>query len=195
VTSNLPEASMDRLTDPRRQSLRIVEPSVPAEVAVEVLFRRSYPGLLRVAFAMLGSRESAEDAVQDAFVSLVRQWSRLRDPKAAEAYLRSAVINRCRSGIRTRIRDRRLADQTDQPGQPLQAVGSDQLVVQRDESALVASALRSLPRRQREVVACRYLLELSVAETAETLGISAGSVKRHAHRGLSALHDALEVTR
>jgi DNA-directed RNA polymerase specialized sigma24 family protein len=44
-------------------------------------------------------------------------------------------------------------------------------------------------------VACRYLFELTVAETAETLGISVGAVKRHAYRGLRSLHTVLEGTR
>jgi len=66
---------------------------------VEVLFRRHYAELLRLAVVMLGSREAAEDAVQDAFVSLHRNWRSMRDPEAAEAYLRSAVLNRCRSSV------------------------------------------------------------------------------------------------
>jgi RNA polymerase sigma factor (sigma-70 family) len=56
-------------------------------------------------------------------------------------------------------------------------------------------ALRALPRRQREVLALRYYLDLSEAEIAATLGISAGSVKTHAHRGLDALSGPLEELR
>jgi RNA polymerase sigma-70 factor (sigma-E family) len=160
---------------------------------MEILFRRQYPILLRIAYALLGTREGAEDAVQDAFVSLHRHWHGLRDPEAAEGYVRAAVLNRCRSRIRTRVRDS-LRNNSD-PAVPLHAVGSDEVAVSREDAALVGAALRRLPRRQREVVTCRYLLELSVAETAEALGISGGAVKRHAHRGLRALHTALEVTR
>lgn len=77
---------------------------------VEVLFQRHYAGLLRTAYALVGNREGAEDAVQDAFVSLFRQWDRLRDPESATAYLRSAVLNRCPSGIRSLIRERSLRE-------------------------------------------------------------------------------------
>lgn len=162
------------------------------EAAIDVLFQRHYTSLLRGAFAMLGTREGAEDAVQEAFVSLYRHWDRLRDPRAAEAYLRSAVLNRCRSGIRSRMRERALAGTA---VVPLHVVGPDETAQTHQDAVLVAAALRALPRRQREVVACRYLLELSVAETAEALGITDGAVKRHAHRGLRSLHTALEVTR
>ena len=181
---------MPRLT--RRTAARAVDANLTPEVAVEVLFRRHYATLLRLAWAMVGDREAAEDAVQDSFVSLYRHWDRLRDPQRADSYLRSAVINRCRSGIRTLVRDRRLAALHDVP---LDVVGNDETVATREERERLGRALRQLPRRQREVVACRYLLELSVAETAETLGISDGAVKTHAHRGLQSLHTALGVTR
>jgi RNA polymerase sigma-70 factor (ECF subfamily) len=55
--------------------------------------------------------------------------------------------------------------------------------------------MRALPRRQREALACRFVLELSVAETAELLDISEGSVKTHTHRGLQALQQGIEVDR
>ena len=183
---------MDRIPGPQGSGIRVVAEAVPAAEAVDVLFRRHYPTLLRVAYAMLGTREAAEDAVQDAFVSLFRRWDRLRDPGTADAYLRSAVLNRCRSGIRFLVRDRSLRDLH---VVPLHTEGSDTAAVVNEDARLVGLALRELPRRPREVVACRYLLELSVAETAETLGISDGAVKRHAHRGLRALHTALEGSR
>jgi RNA polymerase sigma-70 factor (sigma-E family) len=183
---------MDRLIGPQPRTLRSVRSAEPADTGVDVLFRQHYAALLRIAYALLGTREGAEDAVQDAFVSLYRHWNRLRDHGAADAYLRSAVMNRCRSGIRSLVRDRAL---TELHVVPLHTEGSDATAVVNDDARLVGLALRKLPQRQREVVACRYLLELSVAETAETLGISDGSVKRHAHRGLHALHTALEVTR
>ena len=73
---------------------------------VDLLFRRHYTQLLRLGVVMLGSREAAEDAVQDAFVSLHRHRSSLRDPEVAEAYLRSAVLNRCRSWVRRQVTQR-----------------------------------------------------------------------------------------
>ena len=65
----------------------------------------------------------------------------------------------------------------------------------RDEVGSLVTAMRTLPRRQREALACRFVLELSVAETAELLDISQGSVKTHTHRGLQALQQGIEVNR
>ena len=55
------------------------------------------------------------------------------------------------------------------------------------------AALRSLPDRQRECLVLRYYLDLSEAEIAATLGISAGSVKTHSHRGVAAWPRSLEA--
>jgi RNA polymerase sigma factor (sigma-70 family) len=159
--------------------------------AVELLFRRQYAVLVRVACAMVDTREAAEDAVQDAFISLYRHWDQLRDTQLAESYVRSAVLNRCRSGLRDIIRFRALTRRAAEQ----RAAGVLQLVERDDTDDDVWSlngALRGLPRRQREVLACRYLLDLTVAETADTLGISEGAVKSHAHRGLHRLHEILE---
>ncbi len=159
---------------------------------VDVLFRRHYAALLRLGVVMLGNREAAEDAVQDAFVALQRRWPTLRDPGAAEAYLRSAVLNRCRSWVRRQV--------TQRAPRPLTLVRERQespedTTVGRDEVGSLVAALRTLARRQREVLACRFVLELSVLETAQLLEISEGSVKTHTHRGLQVLQQRIEVTR
>lgn len=159
---------------------------------VEVLWRRHYAGLLRLGVVMLGSREAAEDAVQDAFVALHRHRTSLREPAAAEAYLRSAVLNRCRSWVR-----RQATQRAPRPRMVLvdHVQGPEDAMVGREEAGSLVAAMRTLARRQREVLACRYVLELSVQETAQLLQISEGSVKTHTHRALQALQQRIEVTR
>jgi RNA polymerase sigma-70 factor (ECF subfamily) len=74
-------------------------------------------------------------------------------------------------------------------------VSPEAVTVTRDEVGSLVAAMRTLAARQREVLACRYVLELSVAETAQLLRISEGSVKVHTHRGLQNLQQRIEVTR
>ena len=172
-------------------SWRDAEMPARAEL-VDVMFRRHYAALLRLGVVMLGSREAAEDVVQDAFVALHRHRRSLRDPEAAEAYLRSAVLNRCRSWVRRQV--------TQRAPRPLLLVreheaSPEDTAVGRHETESLVAVLRTLARRQREVLACRYVLELSVAETAQLLQISQGSVKAHTHRGLRTLQQRIEVTR
>src|SRR3954447_23016171 len=189
MTDSVPEEMLspaERRANGRRDA--VTEPTRAA--GVEVLFRRHYAELLRLAFVMLGSREAAEDAVQDAFVSLHRNWRSMRDREAAEAYLRSAVLNRCRSWVRRQVIQR--------AARPLMLVREHQespedTTVGRDEVGSLVGAMRTLARRQREVLACRFVLEMSVAETAQLLEISVGSVKAHTHRGLQALQQRIEV--
>lgn len=159
------------------------------------LFRSHCVELVRLAYCLLGDRERAEEAVQDVYLSLFRHWPP-RDERSALAYLRSGVINRCRSDQRRIYSARR--------GEPLLKIsalgaqaGADAAtdVLARDEASRLAEHVRSLPRRQREVITCRYYLQLSERETAELLEIGIGSVKRHAHRGLAALQARLEESR
>lgn len=190
MTNSAPEELLS--IDERRAGLRRSTSSDSERTQLlDVMFRRHYRALLQLAVVMLGDRGAAEDAVQDAFVALHRHGAALRDPDASEAYLRSAVLNRCRSWVR-----RQVAHRAPRPlGVQAEPVDPERTALGRDELGSVVALMRALPRRQREVLACRYVLELSVAETARLLGISTGSVKTHAHRGLESLQKRIEVTR
>lgn len=167
-------------------------PRNPAErdptYRLEVLFRRHYLGLVRLSYCLVEDQSTAEDVVQDAFMSLQRNHRRLRDPEAAAAYLRSAVLNLSRSHLRRLIRNRGGAATSS-----LAAPSPEERAVAHDQERRLWHAVRALPQRQREVLVCRYYLQLNVAATADQLKISAGSVKRHAHRALHALQVRLEV--
>ena len=133
---------------------------------------------------------TAEEVVQDAFVALHGRWGSLRDPDRALAYLRQAVVNRSRSALRHR---------QGRPARPRGAAAGAGRRPRRRRAprwtptgaTAVLDALAALPRRQREVLALRYYLDLSEAEIAETLGISRGAVKSHASRGAAALRESL----
>ena len=179
------------MADPRATGRRGATAEPTRAALVEVLFQRHYAELLRLAVVMLGDREAAEDAVQEAFVALHRNRRTLRDSAAAEAYLRSAVLNRCRSWVRRQV--------TQRAPRPLMLVreqeSPEDAAVDRDAVGSLVAVMRTLARRQREVLACRFVLEMSIAETAQLLEISEGSVKAHAHRGLHALQQRIEVAR
>ena len=133
----------------------------------------------------------AEEVVQDSFVAMHAQWGRLRDPDKALAYLRQSVVNRSRSHLRHQIVVRRHAERE---APPAAGVGADHTSYDLERRGAVLDALRHLPRRQREVLALRYYLDLSEAEIADVLGISRGAVKSHASRGAAALRAVLGPT-
>ena len=64
------------------------------------LYQAHALGLIRLAYLMLGERQAAEDVVQEAFAGLYRRWDKLSDPGKALPYVRSSVLNGCRSQLR-----------------------------------------------------------------------------------------------
>jgi RNA polymerase sigma-70 factor (sigma-E family) len=150
------------------------------------LFRAEYAGLVRMASLLLADRDAAEEVVQDAFVRLQVGWGRVRDAEKAPAWLRSAVLNGARSQLRRREVRRRL----DRPA-PIASPSAEGGALASDEQRRVMAALRRLPDRQREALVLKFYLDLSEAETAAAMGVSAGSVKTHVHRGLAALQTTL----
>jgi RNA polymerase sigma-70 factor (sigma-E family) len=158
-----------------------------ADEAVGVLYATSWFQLVRLATLLTRDASVAEELVQDAFVSLHRRWDSLADPAAAHGYLRTTVINNARSTLR----HRGVEERHRQPGPP-EPAGPEERAVQSTEDARVLSALRTLSRRQQEVLVLRYYADLSEQDIAHTLGLTNGAVKSHAHRGLAALKAALE---
>ena len=161
---------------------------VDADEGIERLYLEHWDRLVRLSVLLVRDQGAAEEIVQDAFVAVHQRWDRLNDPERALAYLRQAIVNRSRSALRHRaVVQRYLARQA----LPDPAPSSDEPVLGDARRQLVLDALRQLPRRQREVLALRYYLDMSEAQIAETLGISKGAVKSHASRGAAALRPIL----
>jgi len=138
--------------------------------------------LVRVAKLLLRDQASAEDVVQDAFLSLYKALPRLRDRDEILPYLRTAVINRSRSVLRAR---RRALLRRVQHEPPMSSAESAAMAGE-DRRAVLAAVTR-LPRRAREVLVLRYYLDLPDQEIAAALGVSRGTVSSTASRGLAAI--------
>jgi RNA polymerase sigma-70 factor (sigma-E family) len=160
-----------------------------ADEGVNRLYRRHYRSLVGLAGLLVRDEPTAEEVVQDCFISVHRSWHRLREEGKALAYLRQAVANRSRSVLRHRAVADRYAP-TSAPDMP----SAEQGAIIRLERSAVISALRSLPDRQRYALALRYYADLSEAQIAEMMGISRGAVKSHTARGMSSLRAILEQT-
>jgi RNA polymerase sigma-70 factor (sigma-E family) len=153
----------------------------PAEYVTE-LFRAHHLELVRLAVLIVGDLATAEDVVQDAFEQLHRRWRTLRKQSSALGYARSAVLNGSRSVLRRRSVARRHAARISASSHQ----DADAAVGFEQRSELI-EAFRRLPARQREVLALRYYVDMSVADAAATLHISEGAVRSTASRGLDAL--------
>jgi RNA polymerase sigma-70 factor (sigma-E family) len=160
-----------------------------AERAVTQLYEAHALGMIRLAHIMLGDRQGAEDVVQEAFCGLYRRWSHLSDPGRAVHYVRSAVLNQCRSVLRRRITSQAPHGLA---GRSEPARSAESAALGREERDEIMRAVRQLPPRQREALVLRFYLDLSAEETATTMGISPSSVRSATHRALASLGRMLQ---
>ncbi len=142
---------------------------------------------MRLAVLIVDDLGSAEDVVQEAFVSLHRNQDRVRIPETALGYVRAAVVNGCRSQLRHRAVVRRTLHLVADDDEGRQRELFDSVGVDTE----MLAAVRALPHRMREVLVLRYWSDLDEAQIAAALGISPGTVKSTASRGLAKLRDAL----
>ena len=162
-----------------------------ADGHISDLFRLHHTELVRLAVLLVHDQPTAEDTVQDVYLKLETRRRDLGREGEDLAYIRACVLNRCRSVLRHRkvvsragqfigsLADLRVGD------------SAESQAIKAEERRQVLAALADLPTRRREVLVLRYYVGLTEAEIATTLGISQGSVKSAAARGIAALAKAL----
>lgn len=153
----------------------------PASDSFEAVWREHRSTLWRVAWLIVGDRDQADDVVSAAFARSLKGWGE-REIANPLAYLRRAVVNEASDGFRRLGRDRRWLTRRTGEGR-----GTRDVDAHVSEGTDLAAALRRLPVEQRSVIVLRFWGDLSEREVAETLGISAGTVKSRTHRALRAL--------
>jgi RNA polymerase sigma-70 factor (sigma-E family) len=155
----------------------------PSPGSLADLYRERYVPMVRLAYLMVGSTTVAEDLVQDAFARMHRHWDTTRHPRA---YLRTAVVNACRSHLRRVVLERAYRRH---PSMVAGVTGPDGVVGEADE---LFDALAVLPSRQRAALVLRFYEDLSEADIAVALGCRPGTVKSLLHRGLAELRKVVE---
>jgi RNA polymerase sigma-70 factor (sigma-E family) len=142
------------------------------------------PALRRLAFLLAGDEHRADDLVQQTITTLYVKWQRASAATHLDSYVRTMLV-------RTFVDERRLAwarvrlmRDTPDPAPPAADGGVE-------ERQVVRAALARLPRRQQAVLVLRFFYDLPVDEVATILGCTAGTVKSHTSRGLTALRRLL----
>ncbi len=143
--------------------------------------------LWRSAFLLTGDAQKAEDLLQAALVKAWRRWDAIVKREAAETYVRKAMATTYTDWWRRRWRGETPTELLPDEGEPDETATVD---VRRD----VLAALATLPRGQRAVLVLRYFDDLTVQQTADTLGISAGTVKSQSARAVAALRSSPALT-
>lgn len=142
------------------------------------LYQQRYVPMVRLAYLLVGDAAVAEELVQDAFVQVHRHWSKgIEHPNA---YLRTAVVNTCRSWGRRATRER------DHERRRLEAVPDTPFVA--DE---MGDVLDRLPERQRAAIVLRFYDDMPESEIAAALGCRPNTVRTLIHRGLATLRQEI----
>lgn len=149
---------------------RIADRERVADAELDALFREQWWDLVRLATFLTGSQVTAEDLVQDVFA---RFATTRPDPDHPAAYLRTSVVNACRSHHRRRFRERR---------NPPDPAGHDH----SDRPDELWDVLARLPGRQRAALVLRYYLDLPEGEIANQLRCRPSTVRTLVRRGLAA---------
>lgn len=138
------------------------------------------PRLLASAWLLTGDADAAQDLVQETLARLYVRWRRVRGGNPT-AYARRVLTNLHTDRWRNRRREVLVAE-------PVESAGDDPHAGRHVD---VVRALQKLPPREREVVVLRHYLDLSEEATADSLGVSVGTVKSSASRGLGKLREIL----
>ena len=141
---------------------------------LDALYRVEYAGMVRLAYTLLASNAEAEEIVQDSLIEVYRRWHEIRRPGA---YLRCAVVSRCRSALQRR--KMRPAHAVEEPSV---SAGASELW----------DVLTRLSDDQRMAVVLRYYGGYGASEIAGMLEMPAATVRSHLRRGLAALKKELE---
>jgi RNA polymerase sigma factor (sigma-70 family) len=155
---------------------------------------RSHQGIaFRTAFLLTGSAPDAEDAVQTAFLKAWTSLPRFRSGAPFRPWLLRIVANEAHNRRRsTRRREQlRLRATAAQPRGDA-APSPEGAALGRERLEELLAAVNRLPERDRDVLACRFFLELSEEETAGTLGVRRGTVKSRTARALQRLREVIE---
>ena len=138
----------------------------------EAFYLQEYASVVKLAYALSGSRSGAEDIAQEAFLRAYRDWERVGSYEHQAAWVRRVAANLATSGLRRRLVEARALARLAGRREPA-------LDLLSASNAEFWRAVRALPQRQAQAVALFYLEDLSVAQTAVVLDCAEGTVRAH----------------
>lgn len=154
----------------------------PTDAQYTEFVHHAWPSLYRTAYLLLGDHGLAEDLTQTALAKTYASWRDVRELGAAHAYARTVLVNTAASWFRRRSWRNEL---------PTESLPESAYDPDPGDRPVLVEALRRLAPRQRAVVVLRYYDDLSVEQTAQTLGCSTGTVKSQTHDALARLRSML----
>lgn len=158
----------------------------PITIAFDLFYREHYPSVVGLVYTLTGSRHGAEDIAQDAFLRAHRNWGEVAQYEHPGGWVRVVAMNLGRSRLR------RLGAETRALAR-FAGMSVNAFPELDPPNEKFWGAVRSLPKRQREVVALHYLEDMSVNDIAAVLGVTPSTVKNSLAQARGALAKMLEV--
>ena len=185
---------VDHAHGARTDESELVERARGGDVTAFEELVRGYQRLAtRAAYVITRDRADAEEAAQDGFVAAFRALGSFRRGAPFRPWLLRIVVNEAKDRRRSAARHRAIAERAVALDLPEKTgATSDHAVLDAERRNLLLAALDRLSSKHRDVVTCRYLLELSEEETASMLALRPGTVKSRLSRALAALEAQLE---
>ncbi|HET8773449.1 MAG TPA: RNA polymerase sigma factor [Thermoanaerobaculia bacterium] len=172
--------------DRKQDELLAIRCQLGEPAAFDALIARWHEPLWKYLRRLTGDEDAAAEAVQDAWLRILRGMPRLRDA----GRLRAWIFGIARRVVMDRLREK-YAEPARVSPEDVDLAAADDAIDLKEELALLQEELARLPVPEREVVALFHLEELSLLEIAEVAGIPAGTVKSRLFRARRALRDQL----
>lgn len=158
---------------------------------IETLMREYGNDVLRTAYSYVGDKYAAEDIFQETFIKAFRSLDSFRDESSIKTWLIRITINAAKDYLKSAY-NKKVVPMMEFKEDALVSENDFEEVENKDRDAQVRDTVMSLPEAYREVVLCVYYHEMSVAQTAESLGIAEGTVKSRLSRARDMLKNKLE---
>jgi RNA polymerase sigma-70 factor, ECF subfamily len=154
----------------------------PSVSSFETWYRAAHPRLLAALVVTVGDIDAARDATSEAFTRALQHWRRVQAMESPEAWVHRVAINVVRRSHRRRVLEERLLRR-----QRLEPALPPQVALE------VWEALASLPLRQRQAVALRYLLGMTQADVAAAMGVAPGTAAATLHAARRSLASRFRI--
>jgi RNA polymerase sigma-70 factor, ECF subfamily len=159
--------------------------------AVNLLVRTYLKDVFAVTFRVLGDRDQAEDAAQDAMVNALRGLQRFRGEASFRTWIIRIAMNTARSVARRKTRRREVSLEVARDN-PIETPDAATMAAQHSDAERAAKMLQKLPEKQRMAVSLRINEGLSYQEIGAALDCSEGAARVNYHLGVKRLRELMK---
>lgn len=161
------------------------------EAAWSELVALHQQGVFRMAYLKLADEEEAEEVAQETFVRAFQKIDKFDDERELRPWLLTICVNLCRNRRRSLGRYLAVIRRWSRERGPEAAKSNERSGV--EDAQLLWSMIRRLRSQEQDIIYYRFFMDLSVAETAEVMGVAPGTVKSRQHRAVRRLHGLIQL--